>query len=171
MTTSANTHRISPHETRTPIARETASAQATLDTRRARRAGMILLALFLACGLCPGLMGAQEDESSARGPLLSKKTMGGTRRAFSGKIETLDLKRKVLIVGTVEGGALEIFPIKKGVSVSGAKGKKLKLEELSPGTNVIVYYDFRDGRRSVNEIMVLAVSPSKDEKKKSPPPS
>lgn len=171
MTTSAKTYRILPDEHRTRVAGKTASAQATLDTRRARRAGTILLALFLACGLCAGLMGAQEDESTARGPLLSKKTMGGSRRAFSGKIETLDLKRKILTVSTVEGAATEIFPVKKGTSVSGAKGKKLKLADLLPGTNVIVYYDYRDGRRTVNEIMVLAVSPSKDEKKKSPPPS
>jgi hypothetical protein len=71
----------------------------------------------------------------------------------------------------VEGGATEIFPVRKGISVSGAKGRKLKIRELSPGTNIIVYYEYRDGRRTVNEIMVLAVRPPKDEKKKSPPPS
>lgn len=140
--------------------------------RSAWRSGLLLLAALLAAAISAAAWGAQIEEESARSPVLTKKTMGGTRRAFSGKVEMLDLKRKVLTVGTVEGGATEIFPLKKGIQVSGAKGKKLRLEELSPGTNIIVYYDYRDGRRTINEIMVLAVSPSKDqEKKKSLPPS
>ncbi len=135
-------------------------------------AAPFLLAALLISSAPVAAQGPQQEETEGRIPLPTKKTMGGAHRAFSGKIESLDLKQKVLIVGTVEGGATEIFPIKKGVAVSGAKGKKMKLEELAPGTNVIVYYDYRDGRRSVNEIMVLAVGPpGKEEKKDSPPPS
>ncbi len=141
------------------------------NARRAFGAAPFLLAALLICGPSIKAQGPQQDEPMGRIPVPTKKTMGGARRAFSGKIETLDLKRKVLIVGTVEGGGTEIFPIKKGISVSGAKGKKLKIEELSPGTNIIVYYDFRDGRRTVNEIMVLAIKPPKEEKKDSPPSS
>ena len=138
---------------------------------RGFRVVLFLLSALLICGMTSAAQGPQQDDPMSRISLPTKKTMGGAHRAFSGKVETLDLKRKVLIVGTVEGGATEIFPIKKGISVSGAKGKKLKIEELSAGTNVIVYYDFRDGRRTVNEIMVLAVNPPKEEKKDSPPPS
>jgi hypothetical protein len=136
------------------------------------RAAPFLLAVLLICATTLAAQGPQEDEPMGRIPLPTKKTLTGVHRAFSGKVETLDMKRKVLIVATVEGGGSEIFPIKKGVSVSGARGKKLKLEELEPGTNIIVYYDYRDGRRSINEITVLAVDPSKKEaKKESPPPS
>jgi hypothetical protein len=135
------------------------------------RAAPLLLAVLLICAPILAAQGPQEDEPMGRIPLPTKKTLTGAHRAFSGKVETLDLKRKILIVGTVEGSATEIFPIKKGTSVSGAKGKKLKLEELAPGTNIIVYYDYRDGRRSVNEITVLAVNPPQEEKKESPPPS
>jgi hypothetical protein len=175
MSSSAKSHRNHFGEQRVLMKNSTpgeAAGSASRGNARGRiTAATILLTALLAWDLGIVARGAQEDESSARTPMLSKKTMGGTRRAFSGKIETLDLKRKVLTVSTVEGGATEIFPVKKGISVSGARGKKLKIEELAPGTNVIVYYDYRDGRRTISEIMVLAVSPSQDEKKKSPPPS
>jgi hypothetical protein len=135
------------------------------------RTAPFLLAVLLICAPILGAQGPQDDEPMGRIPLPTKKTLTGAHRAFSGKVETLDLKRKILIVGTVEGSATEIFPIKKGTPVSGAKGKKLKLEELAPGTNIIVYYDYRGDRRSVNEITVLAVNPPQEEKKESPPPS
>jgi hypothetical protein len=139
--------------------------------RASFRAAPFLLAALLISGTLIAAQGPDQDESMGRIPMPTKKTMTGTHRAFSGKVETLDLKRKVLIVATVEGGGSEIFPIKKGISVSGARGKKMKLQELSPGTNIIVYYDYRDGKRLVNEIMVLAVSPAKKEAKKESPPS
>ena len=144
---------------------------APCDTRGILRRVPLLLAFLMICAMTLAAQGPQDDEQTGRIPLPTKKTLTGAHRAFSGKVESLDLKRKILIVGTVEGAATEIFPIKKGTSVSGAKGTKLKIEELTPGTNVIVYYDYRDGRRSVNEITVLAVNPPKEEKKESPPPS
>ena len=169
MSASPPSIRTLPTENRTLISKIIGAGPS--EIRRAFRAAPFLLAALLICGPSITAQGPQQEEPMGRIPVPSKKTMGGAHRAFSGKVETLDLKRKVLIVGTVEGGATEIFPIKKGISVSGAKGKKLKIEELSPGTNVIVYYDFRDGRRTVNEIMVLAVEPLKEEKKDSPPSS
>ena len=141
------------------------------DTWGFLRAAPLLLAVLMICATTLVAQGPEDDQQMGRIPLPTKKTLTGVHRAFSGKVESLDLKRKILIVGTVEGVATEIFPIKKGTPVSGAKGKKLKLEELAPGTNIIVYYDYRDGRRSVNEITVLAVNPPKEEKKESPPPS
>jgi hypothetical protein len=46
--------------------------------------------------------------------------------------------------------------------VETAGGEKLKVKELSPGTNVIVYYEVKNDRRSVSEIVVLG--PGGDEK-------
>ena len=43
-----------------------------------------------------------------------------------------------------------------------ANGDRLKLEELQPGTNVIVYYDQRGEQRSVKDIVVLQAAPAKE---------
>jgi hypothetical protein len=86
-------------------------------------------------------------------------------------VQSLDLKRGLLKVNTVEGGVTEIFPVKKGTSISMADGGKIKLRELAPGTSVIVYYEQKEDRRTVSGIVVLAASESERKKKKSLPPS
>ena len=133
------------------------------------RAAVVVLAVILASVLGVVRSDAQEQPASrTRAP--SKISGGTSRQAFSGKVQSLDLKRNLLNVDTVEGGVTEIFPVKKGVTVSTAYGGKLKLTQLSPGTNVIVYYEQKGGRRTVSEIVVLAVRPA-EEKKTTPPPS
>jgi hypothetical protein len=47
----------------------------------------------------------------------------------------------------------------------------MKLEQLKQGSNVIVYYDVKDDKRSVREIVVLAPGTPNDPKKKNSPPS
>ncbi len=127
----------------------------------------VLLALPLVTLIGAGLAGAQEHKRKV--PVLEKITSGPSRQAFSGKVQSLDLERNLLNVNTVQGGNTEIFPVKKGVRVKTAEGEKLKLTELTPGTNVIIYYEQKGDRRTVKDIVVLASGPG--ETKKSPPPS
>jgi hypothetical protein len=131
---------------------------------------MTVLALGLAT--ITGMISAHaQDERRTRVPVLGKIAGGPSRQAFSGKVQSVDLKRNLLKVDTVEGGVTEIFPVKKGTPVSMADGGKIKLKDLAPGTSVIVYYEQGKDRRSVTEIVVLAASAGEDKKKKSPPPS
>lgn len=121
-----------------------------------------------------------QDERRTRLPVLGKIAGGSSHQAFSGKVQSVDMKRNLLRVDTVEGRATEFFPIKKSVPVSTASGERIKVQDLAPGTTIIVYYDQKEDRRTVSEIMVLASGgdekqaeegkPEK-EKKKSPPPS
>jgi hypothetical protein len=119
-----------------------------------------------------------QDERRSKVPVIGKIAGGSTRQAFSGKVQSVDLKRKLLAVGTVEGSATEFFPVKKNVPVESAAGEKLKVNELSPGTNVIVYYEVKNDRRSVSQIVVLGTgdeqkeTDAKDKNTKKPvPPS
>jgi hypothetical protein len=138
--------------------------------RRRFQPGLIVLALGLAA--ITGMISADaQDERRTRVPVLGKIAGGPSRQAFSGKVQSVDLKRSLLKVETVEGGVTEIFPVKKGTPVSMADGRKIKIKELAPGTSVIIYYEQGNDRRSVTEIVVLAASAGEDRKKKSPPPS
>ena len=118
-----------------------------------------------------------QDERRTRLPVLGKIAGGSSHQAFSGKVQSVDMKRNLLKVNTVEGGATEFFPIKKNVPVSTASGERIKVQDLAPGTNIIVYYDQKEDRRTVSEIMVLSSGgeekegKAEKEKKKSPPPS
>ncbi len=118
-----------------------------------------------------------QDERRTRVPVLGKIAGGSRHQAFSGKVQSVDLKRNLLKVDTVEGSATEFFPIKKNVPVSTASGERIKVQDLAPGTTIIVYYDQKEDRRTVSEIIVLSSGgQAKDgkaekEKKQSPPPS
>jgi hypothetical protein len=125
------------------------------------------LALGLMVSFALGVAPAQQHKRKVPG--LDKITAGGARRqAFSGKVESLDLGRSILNVNTVQGGGTEIFPVKKGVHVMTADGDRLRLSALTPGTNVIVYYEQKGDRRTVKQIVVLAAAP-REEKKPLPP--
>jgi hypothetical protein len=126
------------------------------------------LALGLAVSFGLGVAPAQEHKRKV--PRLDKITAGGaSQQAFSGKVQSVDLERSLLNVNTVQGGVTEIFPVKKTVHVMTANGDRLKLGGLTPGTNIIVYYEQKGDRRTVKQIVVLAAAPR--EEKKSPPPS
>ena len=130
--------------------------------------------------LCTAAAIRAQEERRTRVPVLGKISGGTSHQAFSGKIQDVDMKRNLLRVNTVEGGATEFFPIKKNVPVSTASGGKIKVQDLAPGTNIIVYYDQKEDRRTVSEIIVLSsgaeekvekARKAEKEKKKSPPPS
>ncbi|HTV53364.1 MAG TPA: hypothetical protein VMI06_00440 [Terriglobia bacterium] len=87
-----------------------------------------------------------------------------TRSALTGKVQFLDTKLKVLDVSDGQGGSTAIFPLNKKVKVSSISGQKLKLAAVTPGTNVIVYYEQRDARRTVQQIIVLGSDASRNKK-------
>jgi hypothetical protein len=123
-----------------------------------RGPGLGIALLVLTCfGLATVRPARAQEEPRSRLPVINKITGGSNREAFSGKVKSVDLKRQLLTVGTVEGEATEYFPIKKNVSVENANGTKLKIEDLTPGTNIIVYYDVKEDRRNVSQIMVLGM--------------
>lgn len=111
-----------------------------------------------------------QEERRSRVPVVGKMAGETSRQAFSGKVRSVDLKRNLLEVNTVEGGATEFFPLKKNVTISMVGGKRIRPQELMPGTSVIVYYEERKEQRTVTEIVVLSASGT-DEKKKTPPAS
>lgn len=110
-----------------------------------------------------------QDQRKRKIPVVDKLTSGSSRQAFSGKLESMDLDRHVLEVNALEGKGMEIFPVKKGIAVSTAGGGRLKLDDLKPGNNVIVYYEQKGDRRTVKEIVVLAAGADEQPKKHSPP--
>jgi hypothetical protein len=132
------------------------------------RAKQTLAGLFRAplvvAGLClfiaAGLGTAHGQQRKPRVPGLGRISGGSTRQAFSGVVQSLDMKHSILNVNTVEGGVTEIFPIKKNTDVVTADGDKLKLKDLKSGTNVLIYYTQKGDRRTVKQIVVLAGEPA-----------
>ncbi|MGH9354549.1 MAG: hypothetical protein ACRD10_00285 [Terriglobia bacterium] len=101
-------------------------------------------------------------------PGIGKITSPGSgQQAFAGSVLSIDQQHHVLNISASPGNGAEIFPIQKKVKVSSVGGRKLKLAALTPGTNVIVYYQEKDGRRAVSQIVVLS-SRTPAAKKKSP---
>ncbi len=129
-----------------------------------------IIGVALAVAVVAGLGDARAQEQRKRKiPVVDKIAGGANRQAFSGKVETVDLKRHVLEVNHAEGAGMEIFPIRNGVSVTSAAGEKMKVNQLKQGSNVIVYYDEKDDRRSVKEIVVLTTGTTENHKKALPP--
>jgi hypothetical protein len=89
-------------------------------------------------------------------PVVGKMTDTPGRQAYSGTIESLNLKEKILNVFPLHGQRdTEIFPIKKDLRVEALDGKRLDLSALTPGTSVLIYYEERRGGRQVKNIIVL----------------
>lgn len=118
--------------------------------------------LFLFC-----LPAKAQFRNPGKLPGINKITSNGpTRQAFSGSVQSLNRKQHVLNV-TSEGSSA-IFPIKKKVKVSSVTGAKRSLADLTPGTNVLVYYSQKDGRRTVDQILILQRAPASTASKKKP---
>lgn len=129
---------------------------------------MLAIVLGASCGPAGGSGYAQEPHKG-KVPGIDKITSGSSRLAFSGNIQSFDEKRELLSVNTVQGGTTEVFPIKKGVRISAANGSKLKLDNLTPGANVLVYYEQKAEKRTVTEIIVLSSGASQGKNKPAPP--
>lgn len=110
-----------------------------------------LLAFFQAVPLR-----AQDGKSKL--PVIGKLTSGNQQQAFTGKIQSLDLKQKVLNVNSLHGQQSEIFPVKKNVRVQAVDGHRMSLTELVPGMTVLIYFHQKSGERTIKNIIVLSSS-------------
>ena len=104
---------------------------------------------------------AQQEKPKVPG--LDKIISANEHLAFTGTVKSVDEKRNVLSIDSVEGGTTEIFPIKHSTHVETADGFRKRLDVLSPGTRVIVYYDQRADRRMVTRIELFASESKKKE--------
>jgi hypothetical protein len=117
-------------------------------------AAVLLLAVAGLAQQIPGRM--------SKVPVVNKiDSNAPTRSAFTGSIQLLDRKMKVLDVNGATGQSTAIFPLGKKVKISSVAGAKLKWASLTPGTNVIVYYEMERGRRTVQQIVVLGSGSNK----------
>jgi hypothetical protein len=91
---------------------------------------------------------------------ITSPSSGPGQQEFNGKVQSLDLQNAVLNVQSLRENNIEIFPIKKGVRVTGADGGRLSLDSLEPGANILVYYEQKGDRRSVKGITVLTAAPA-----------
>ena len=132
------------------------------------RFGFWVLIVFLTLSAVPAVR-AQDEQRRTKVPLIGKIGGGSNRQAFSGKVQSVDTKRKLLIVDAVEGSHTEFFPVKGNFEAKEPGGKKIRVSELTPGTNIIIYYEVKDDRRSVTDILVLgSKSPEKETEAKKP---
>ncbi|MGO8789196.1 MAG: hypothetical protein ACLQVL_17675 [Terriglobia bacterium] len=116
--------------------------------------------LLLAC------VALAQQEEKPKIPGLDKIIAANEHLAFTGTVKSVDEKHNVLSIDSVEGGNTEIFPIKHSTHVETADGFRKKLDILSPGTRVIIYYDQRADHRTVTRIELFA----SESKKKEPQP-
>jgi len=131
-----------------------------------------ILIVFLTLSVGPTVR-AQDEQRSTKVPLIGKVGGGTNRQAYSGKVQTVDPKRKLLVIDSVEGSHTEFFPVKGDFEVTVPGGKKTRVSELMPGTNIIIYYQVKNDRREVTAILILGShTPEKEPEAKKPgPPS
>ena len=159
---------IHPENETTPIGQKL-FADTDSPAGAGRLAWFMAIVLIVSGVLSFGTRPAYAQVKRSKVPVVGKLSSGGSAQAFSGKLESLDKEHNLLKVNTVQGDHTEIFQVKKGVSVYTAGGDKLDLKELTPGTDVLVYFELKDERRTVKEIVVLTNAPT--EGKKPPPKS
>jgi hypothetical protein len=122
-------------------------------------AAVISAILLLAC------VALAQQEEKPKIPGLDKIIAANEHLMFTGTVKSVDEKHSVMSIDA-EGGTTEIFPIKHSTHVETADGFRKKLDALSPGTRVMVYYDQRADRRTVTRIELFA----SESKKKEPQP-
>lgn len=129
---------------------------------------VVALAAVWAALFVPGaLLGQQPGETRIH--KINKSRGDNGRQAFTGKIQSVDTKLKVLNMKAEEGVGTEIFPLKKSVDIESANGEKMKLAQLKPGSNVVIYYQLKGGQRTVKQIILLSPGFQEAKKKPSPP--
>ncbi len=121
--------------------------------------------VFVFCQAAP--LHAQQHKSKV--PLVGKLSSGFQQQAFSGKVQSVNVKDRVLNVNSLRGREREIFPFKKNVRVEGINGDKLSLAEVTPGTTVLIYFNQKSGERTIKNIVIL--SSGKKQAKGKPAPS
>jgi len=116
-----------------------------------------------ACILLVACAGLAQQEEKPKIPGLDKIIAANEHLAFTGTVKSVDEKHNILSIDSVEGGDVEIFPIKHSTHVETADGFRKKLDVLAPGTRVIVYYDQRSDHRTVTRIELFASESKKKE--------
>jgi len=104
-----------------------------------------------------------QQEEKPKIPGLDKIISAQEHLMFTGTVKSVDEKHNILSVSSVEGGDTEIFPIKHSTHVLTADGFRKKLDVLSPGTQVNVFYDQRADRRTVTSIELFTSESKKKE--------
>ncbi len=115
-------------------------------------AALIAIGVFALCPAAP--LQAQSHKSKV--PIVGNLTSTNSRQAYSGKVQSLDLKQKVLNVNSLHGRESEIFPFKKNVRVESLTGERMNLKALTPGTTVLIYFNQKSGERTIRNIVVLS---------------
>jgi len=129
--------------------------------RTMSRASWRLALVVPAILLLVGAASAQQEKPKVPG--LDKIISANEHLAFTGTVKSVDEKHNTLSIDAVEGGDTEIFPIKHSTHVETADGFRKRLDVLSPGTRVIVYYDQRADHRMVTRIELFASESKKKE--------
>lgn len=161
-------HQASDHEGRPHFQHKECSRN--VPAHRAAGGLGALLALLAACTFifCQALpLHAQEQKTKI--PIVSKLTSGKRQQAFSGTIESLDLKQKILNVHSLHGHNTAIFPFKKNVRIEGVGGNRMNVADLAPGMSILIYFNQKSGERKIRNIIVL--SSGKKQTKGKPAPS
>jgi hypothetical protein len=128
--------------------------------------------VVLLAGIAAPRLGARQDDHKKKVPVLDKITSAPNgSNEFNGKVQSLDLKAEVLNVQSLREDDVEIFPIKKTVTVASANGYRVDISTLKPGTNILVYFEQRGDKRKVKEIVVLGSAPAAATKANTTPPS
>ena len=129
--------------------------------RTVRRASWRVALAFAAILLLVCAAPAQEEKPKIPG--LDKIISANEHLMFTGTVKSVDEKHNILSVSSVEGGDTEIFPIKHSTHVLTADGFRKKLDALSPGTRVNVFYDQRADHRTVTSIELFTSESKKKE--------
>lgn len=139
------------------------SGQQCVSRRRRYLRATWWVATFIAVILSSGLTVRAQQEEKPKVPGLDRIIAEEEHLAFTGTVKSVDQKRNIITIDSIEGSDTEIFPIKHSTYVLGTDGYKKRLAILAPGTNVIVYYDQRADRRMVTRIEMLARASKKKE--------
>jgi hypothetical protein len=97
------------------------------------------------------------DLQASKIPLIKKKGGGSGEQTFVGKISSIDLKNRVLVVTTTEGEQQESFEYKKGVRVTSAhQAGEMKVSDLKTGMLVTLYIKASKSSSQVYEILIMS---------------
>ncbi len=136
-----------------------------------QRVGQYAMAALLGACLLLAFQAAplHAQEHRTKVPIVSKLTTSNRPAAYSGKIQSLDKKQRIMNVNPIEGRGSEIFPFKKNVRIQNLNGGRMDLGALIPGTAVLIYFDQKSGERTIKNIVVL--SSGKEQAKDKPTPA
>ncbi|MBZ5551981.1 MAG: hypothetical protein LAO21_04620 [Acidobacteriia bacterium] len=88
-----------------------------------------------------------------------KKKKGESQKSdhtFVGKVKSIDIKNRILVLTTTEGDQEETFNYKKGVRITSVhKTGELKISELAVGMLVTLYIKSSKSTSEVYEILLM----------------